>query len=259
LIVGGFEKVYEIGKDFRNEGIDRLHNPEFTQIELYEAYKDYNDMMQLLEELLEEILKKVFGRMTIEYQRQKISFTRPFARIKFLDALMEKINYNPIDAPFAKLKETAKWHRIEIRDPTTKGKVLDKLFSELVQKDIIDPTFVIDHPKFISPLAKEHRRNPDLAERFELVIGGIEIANAFSELNDPIEQRKRFIAQLEAREEGIGEIDEDFLEALEVGMPPTGGLGIGIDRLVMILLNQSSLRDVIFFPQLKRLEIKEDV
>ncbi|HID32506.1 MAG TPA: lysine--tRNA ligase [bacterium (Candidatus Stahlbacteria)] len=259
LIVGGFEKVYEIGKDFRNEGIDRLHNPEFTQIELYEAYKDYNDIMILLEELLEHLVKRLFGRETIIYQKQEISFRRPFARIKFLDSLIEKINYNPIDVPLARLLETAKWHGIEIKEPTTKGKVIDKLFSELVQNSIKKPTFVIDHPKIISPLAKGHRNNPDLAERFELVVSGIEIANAFSELNDPIEQRKRFIDQLEAKEEGVGEIDEDFLDALEVGMPPTGGLGIGIDRLVMILLNQSSLRDVILFPQLKRLEMKEDV
>ncbi|RKX69827.1 lysine--tRNA ligase [candidate division WOR-3 bacterium] len=259
LIVGGYEKVYEIGKDFRNEGIDRLHNPEFTQIEIYEAYKDYKDMMDLTEELLEHLVTQLYQSVTIEYQKQSISFKRPFKRIRFMDALKEKINYNPINASLPQLRETAKWRGIELKEPTSRGRLIDKLFSELVQKEIVDPTFVIDYPKIISPLAKTHRENPDLAERFELIICGIEIANAFSELNDPIEQRKRFVEQLEAKEEGIGEIDEDFLYALEVGMPPTGGLGIGIDRLVMILLNQSSLRDVILFPQLKRLELKEDV
>ena len=251
LIVGGFEKVYEIGRDFRNEGIDRLHNPEFTQLEVYQAYTDYQGIMDLTESLIEYLLGNLTGTKNLKYNDQDIEFKRPFKRIKYVDSLNLKLGFDILTANEQDLNKVCEKYGIDC-EKLTKGGKIDKLFGELVQKEITGPTFVIDYPKIISPLAKVHRQDERVVERFELIIFGLEIANAFSELNDPIEQHKRFESQLAQKEEGIGEIDEDFIEALEYGMPPTGGLGIGIDRLCMVLLNQPSIRDVILFPQLRK-------
>lgn len=254
LIVGGYEKVWELCKDFRNEGLDRFHNPEFTMIEAYQAYTDYQGIMELVENLFSDLVKNLYPDNKIIFQDKAITINVPFKRIKYTEALNEKLGVDIIKLTEKELNGICEKFGIKTENQTI-GYKIDKLFSELVQKSLIEPTFVIDYPKIISPLAKEHRDNPLLVERFELIIFGLEVANAFSELNDPIEQRRRFEQQLAQKEEGIGEIDEDFLEALEYGMPPTGGLGIGVDRLCMILLNQPSIRDVILFPQMR----KEDV
>ncbi|HEX7320235.1 MAG TPA: lysine--tRNA ligase [bacterium] len=251
LIVGGFEKVYEFCKDFRNEGLDRLHNPEFTMLESYQAYTDYEGVLEMVESLFEYLVDNLLPDRTIKFQDKTVIFTRPFKRLKYVDALNQKTGLDILKAASRDIDRVCTG--IGLKPETmTPGAKIDKLFSELVQKDITEPTFVIDYPKLISPLAKAHRSDPDVVERFELMMFGSELANAFSELNDPVEQRARFKAQLEQKEEGIGEIDEDFLEALEYGMPPTGGLGIGVDRLCMVLLSQSSLRDVILFPQMRK-------
>jgi lysyl-tRNA synthetase class 2 len=325
LLVGNLEKVFEIGKDFRNEGISRLHSPEFTQIEIYQAYADYETMMQLFEELFLYLVKNLYKKETFFYSekfyyeegnceeifariedllacgiainkiniyylkekekeekayldscqrlinfcRQKnldyseekrndryweieflISSQIPFKRIKFCSVLNEKLGMDILEAPFSDLKKKAAELGIEVKEVTTKTKLVDKLFSFLVQKYLIQPTFVCDYPKFTTPLAKPHRENPLLCERFEVFIGGIELGNAFSEENDPIRQKESFLELLRLKEDETP-LDEDFIKALEYGMPPSGGLGIGIDRLVMILTNQSSLREVILFPQLK--------
>lgn len=254
LIIGGIEKVYEIGKDFRNEGLDRFHNPEFTQLEVYEAYQDYNDMMSLVEELFRFLCQKLFQATTIKYQDKTLDFGKSWNRINFCDALNEKTDLDILSADPKQIEEKA--IELGILDKATYPrptlpKLLDKLFSHLIQKDIIEPTFVIDHPKITTPLARVHRKNPMLVERFEPIICGIEIGNAFSELNDPIEQKKRFDEQLMLQEE-FATLDEDFIRALEYGMPPTAGLGLGIDRIVMILTNSDSIRDVIPFPQLRK-------
>jgi lysyl-tRNA synthetase class 2 len=251
LIVGGYEKVWEFCKDFRNEGLDRFHNPEFTMIEAYQAYTDYFGIMELVEDLFEFLIKNLYSDNIITFQDKKVEIKRPFKRIKYTEVLNERLGVDILTMPEEDLNKICLKYGIKVENQTI-GSKIDKLFSELIQKSLIEPTFVIDYPKIISPLAKAHRNNPLLVERFELIIFGLEVANAFSELNDPIEQRRRFEEQLARREEGIGEIDEDFLEALEYGMPPTGGLGIGVDRLCMILLNQPSIRDVILFPQLRR-------
>jgi lysyl-tRNA synthetase class 2 len=251
LIVGGYEKVWEFCKDFRNEGLDRFHNPEFTMIEAYQAYTDYFGIMELVEDLFEFLIKNLYSDNIITFQEKKVEIKRPFKRIKYTEVLNERLGVDILNMPDEDLNKICLKYGIKVENQTI-GSKIDKLFSELIQKSLIEPTFVIDYPKIISPLAKAHRNNPLLVERFELIIFGLEVANAFSELNDPIEQRRRFEEQLARREEGIGEIDEDFLEALEYGMPPTGGLGIGVDRLCMILLNQPSIRDVILFPQLRR-------
>jgi lysyl-tRNA synthetase class 2 len=251
LITGGYEKVYEVCKDFRNEGIDRLHNPEFTMIELYQAYTDYEGMMALTETLIEYLVTNVNSSKTLKFNNKEITFKRPFRRIKYVDSLNHKVGFDVLAATDKQLSTVCDSFGIEHTKLTTGAKV-DKLFNELVRKELVEPTFAIDHPKIISPLAKVHRSNDQLVERFQFFMFGLEIANAFSELNDPIEQRRRFEKQLAQKEEGIGEIDDDFIEALEYGMPPTGGLGIGIDRLCMALFNQSSLRDVILFPQLRK-------
>lgn len=251
LIVGGYEKVWEFCKDFRNEGLDRFHNPEFTMIEAYQAYTDYQGIMELVESLISYLVKKLFPDNKIKFQGNEISINLPFKRIKYTETLNEKLGVDIIMTTEKELNGICEKYGIKTENQTI-GYKIDKLFSELVQKSLIEPTFVIDYPKVISPLAKEHRNNPLLVERFELIIFGLEVVNAFSELNDPVEQRRRFEQQLAQKEEGIGEIDEDFLEALEYGMPPTGGLGIGVDRLCMILLNQPSIRDVILFPQMRK-------
>ncbi len=251
LIVGGFEKVYEICRDFRNEGIDRYHNPEFTMIEVYQAYTDYFGIMEMVEELLEYLIENIGGGSTLEFDNQKVSFGRPFVRLKYVDTLNEKLGYDVLDADDALLDKSCRQYNIDPKE-LGRGSKIDKLFGEIVQKFLIDPTFVINHPKIISPLAKVNRDDERLVERFELVLFGVELANAFSELNDPLEQRHRFEEQIKLKAEGIKELDEDFIEAIEHGMPPTGGLGIGIDRLCMVLLNQPSIKDVILFPQLRK-------
>jgi lysyl-tRNA synthetase class 2 len=252
LIVGGFNGVYEISKDFRNEGMDKTHNPEFTMMELYVPYKDYEWMMNCVEEMVEKICIDVNGKLDIKYEGETINLSRPWKRISMVHALKEKTGLDILSASHSELKEFAKKNNIEIKEG--KPKQIDEIFSELIQPELIQPTFVIDYPLELSPLAKQHRSKPGLVERFEAYVGGREIANAFSELNDPIDQRKRFEEQKIFREEGDEEahqVDEDFLRALEYGMPPTAGLGIGIDRLVMLLTDQASIRDVIFFPQMK--------
>jgi len=251
LIVGGYEKVYEIGRDFRNEGVDRFHNPEFTMLEAYEAYKDYNDVMAMVEDLLILITRELHGGNHLVFQGQAADLNKPFKRIYYIAELERVMGTDPLTLGREALRKQAEKFGLDLSADMSKGKIIDKLFEELVQKHIVEPTFVCDHPKLISPLAKEHRQNKDLVERFELFAFGVELANAFSELNDPVEQRRRFEEQLAEKEEGIGEIDEDFLLALEHGMPPTGGLGIGIDRLCMVLLDKPSLRDVIAFPHLR--------
>ncbi len=254
LIVGGYDKVWEFCKDFRNEGLDRFHNPEFAMIEAYQAYTDYNGIMELVENLIEYLVSNMYPERRITFQDKTIEVTHPFKRLKYTEVLSDKLGVDILKIGESELNELCEKYGIKTENQTI-GYKIDKLFSEFVQKSLIEPTFVIDYPKIISPLAKEHRANPLLVERFELIMFGLEIANAFSELNDPIEQRKRFEQQLAQKEEGIGEIDEDFLEALEYGMPPTGGLGIGVDRLCMVMLNQASIRDVILFPHMR----KEDV
>ncbi len=254
LVVGGFDGVYEISKDFRNEGMDRTHNPEFTMLELYVAYKDYNWMMNLVEELFEHICTKVFGSLEFKFEEKQINFNRPWNRISFIDAIKDKTGVDVIAASEDELRSLAKKIGIEIAGLFGKAKLIDEIFSQVVEPELIQPTFVVDYPLMLSPLAKKHRSKEGLVERFEGYIAGREICNAFSELNDPVDQRKRFEEQVKMREAGDDEaqqVDEDFLRSMEYGMPPMAGLGIGIDRLVMLLTNQSSIRDVIFFPQMK--------
>jgi lysyl-tRNA synthetase class 2 len=254
LVAGGIDGVYEISKDFRNEGMDRSHNPEFTMLELYVAYKDYNWMMDLVEELFEHICKTVFGNFEFTFEQSKINFTRPWKRISYVEAIKDKTGMDVITASENELRSLAKNIGIEIEDLFGKAKLIDEIFSQVVEPEIIQPTFVVDYPLILSPLAKKHRSKEGLVERFEAYVVGREICNAFSELNDPVDQRKRFEEQVKMREAGDEEaqqVDEDFLRSMEYGMPPMAGLGIGIDRLVMLLTNQSSIRDVIFFPQMK--------
>ncbi|MDZ7372485.1 MAG: lysine--tRNA ligase [candidate division KSB1 bacterium] len=254
LIVGGFEGVYEISKDFRNEGIDRFHNPEFTMMELYVAYEDYNFMMDLVEEMIPYIAEEVLGTLEIEYQGQRIRLNPPWARKRYFEAIQEVTGYWLKGKSEEEVRQAARDLGLEIEEWWDKGKLLDEIFKEKVEPTLIQPTFVIDYPLELSPLAKRHRDDPELVERFEPFVAGHEIGNAFSELNDPLDQRERFERQMELRERGDEEahvLDEDFLRALEYGMPPTAGLGIGVDRLVMLLTNQPSIRDVIFFPQMR--------
>ncbi len=251
LIVGGLERVYEIGKDFRNEGLDRFHNPEFTQLELYQAYADYSDMMALVEELFRFLAVELYGTTEIEFAGRRIDFSRPWQRLRFVEALKERLGVDPLELSDTMLARVAAGQGIEVQPGTSRAKLLDKLFSELIQEKLIEPTFVMDHPRETTPLAKPHRRDPRLVERFEPVVCGMEVGNAFSELNDPLEQRQRFEEAVRRNEE-FATVDEDYCLALEYGMPPTGGLGIGIDRLVMLFTNQDSIRDVILFPQLKK-------
>ena len=254
LIVGGFEKVFEFCKDFRNEGMDRTHNPEFTMMECYAAYWDYQQVMDLFERMVLRLVERFGENGRITYGEHELDFSNGFRRLPFLDGLEEKtgIDFNGIDREGAKAE--AEKHGIAVTPAMGVDKILDELFSELVEPGLIQPTFVTNHPKELSPLAKEHRDDPALVERFEAFVAGFEICNAFSELNDPFEQRKRFEAQMDLKAKGDEEaqvLDEDYIEALETGMPPTGGLGVGIDRLVMLLTGQPSIREVILFPQLK--------
>lgn len=254
LIIGGFNGVYEISKDFRNEGMDKMHNPEFTMMELYVPYKDYEWMMSFVEKMISAICLEVFGTLKFNFEKSVIDFSPPWKRISYAESLNEKINADILTISFEELKNISKKFNIDIKNIENKAKLIDELFSETVQKEINQPTFVKDYPLELSPLAKKHRTQNGLVERFEGFVCGREICNAFSELNDPVDQKNRFDEQMKMREAGDDEaqqIDEDFLKALEYGMPPTAGLGIGIDRLVMLLTNQTSIRDVIFFPQMK--------
>lgn len=254
LIVGGFDGVYEFAKDFRNEGMDRTHNPEFTVMEIYVAYKDYKWMMDFTEEMLERVVKEVTGGTSVTVNGVEIDFKRPFKRIAILDAIKEHTGFDLHGMNEKELADVCLKLEIEVDASMGKGKLIDAIFGEKCEHHYIQPTFIIDYPVEMSPLCKRHRDNPELTERFELMINGKEIANAYTELNDPIDQRNRFEEQLRLSERGDDEamfIDYDFLRALEFGMPPTSGMGIGIDRLVMLLTNQASIQEVLFFPQMR--------
>ena len=254
LIVGGFDGVYEFSKDFRNEGMDRTHNPEFTVMELYVAYKDYNWMMDTTEQLLEKVATDANGSTLIPVGKNEINFKAPYPRIPILTAIQEHTGHNLAGMKEDEVREIAKKLDIDIDDSMGLGKLIDEIFGETCERHYVQPTFIIDYPKEMSPLTKEHRTNPALTERFELMVNGKEIANAYSELNDPIDQRERFEEQLKLSEKGDDEamfIDQDFLRALEYGMPPTSGIGIGIDRLVMLMTNNASIQEVLFFPQMR--------
>ncbi|MBN2009038.1 lysine--tRNA ligase [candidate division KSB1 bacterium] len=254
LIVGGFDGVYEFGKDFRNEGIDRFHNPEFTMLELYIAYHDYVFMMELVEELISTTVKKTFGSYKITYQGNDIDFTPPWSRKRMADLLKEHTGHELFGKSRDELQTIAKSLHVEVDKGFSAGKIIDEIFSEKVEPLLIQPTFVTDYPIELSPLAKKHRSEAGIVERFEGFMAGKEFCNAFSELNDPIDQRQRFEQQVENKKQGddeAHEMDDDYIRALEYGMPPTAGLGIGIDRLVMILTDAPSIRDVIFFPHMR--------
>jgi lysyl-tRNA synthetase class 2 len=255
LIVGGFDGVYEFSKNFRNEGMDRTHNPEFTAMEIYVAYKDYNWMMEMTENLLEYCTTQVNGTTEATFGEHKVNFKAPYARVTMTDAIKQFTGFDITGKSEDELREAAKSLGIEVNDTMGKGKLIDEIFGEKCEGNFIQPTFITDYPKEMSPLCKSHRDNPELTERFELMVCGKEIANAYSELNDPIDQRERFEAQMALAEKGDDEangiIDEDFLRALEYGMPPTSGLGIGMDRLIMFLTNNPSIQEVLFFPQMR--------
>ncbi|MFW6157711.1 MAG: lysine--tRNA ligase, partial [Balneolaceae bacterium] len=254
LIVGGYEGVYEFSKDFRNEGLSRFHNPEFTQVELYVAYKDYNWMMDFVEEMIEQVAIELHGSTKVQVGEHEIDFKRPWPRIPMLEAIEKETGKDLYQKELDELEKIAKELHIELEDSFGKGKIIDEIFGEYVEPKLIQPTFITDYPIEMSPLAKKHRTKEGLVERFECICNGKEIANAFSELNDPEDQRERFEEQAKLRAQGDEEamaIDEDFLRALEYGMPPTAGLGIGIDRLAMIMTDSDSIRDVLFFPQMR--------
>ena len=266
LIVGGFDGVYEFSKNFRNEGMDRTHNPEFTAMEIYVAYKDYNWMMNMTENLLEYCALQVNGTTEATFGEHQINFKAPYARVTMTDAIKQFTGFDITGKSEEELFAAAKSMGIDVNETMGKGKLIDEIFGEKCEGNFIQPTFITDYPKEMSPLCKAHRDNPELTERFELMVCGKEIANAYSELNDPIDQRERFEAQMALAEKGDDEangiIDEDFLRALEYGMPPTSGLGIGMDRLIMFLTNNPSIQEVLFFPQMrpekKQLELSED-
>jgi lysyl-tRNA synthetase class 2 len=254
LIIGGFDRVYEFAKDFRNEGIDRFHNPEFTQLELYVAYKDYIWLMDFVEELFHYLAKTILNTSKIPYQGNEIDLTPPWKRLTMFSAIKQFTGTDITGMNETELRKTVRQLNIEEDATMGYGKLVDEIFSECVEPKLIQPTFIMDYPVEMSPLAKKHRSKPGLVERFEPIIGGKEIGNAFSELNDPIDQKNRFLEQLKLRERGDEEaqvLDEDFIRALEYGMPPTAGLGIGIDRLTMLLTDSTSIRDVIFFPHMR--------
>ena len=254
LIVGGFDGVYEFGKMFRNEGMDRTHNPEFTSMEIYVAYKDYIWMMNMVEECLERVAREVTGSTEVQVGEHTINFAGPYQRISMFEAIEKYTGIDVSEMDEDALRQTCKSLHIEVDPSMGKGKLIDEIFGEKVEKHLIQPTFLTDYPIEMTPLAKKHRSKPGLVERFELFINGKEIANAYTELNDPIDQRQRFEDQLKLAARGDEEamaLDEDFLRSLEYGMPPTSGLGIGIDRLTMLLTNQHSIQEVLFFPQMK--------
>lgn len=255
LIVGGYDGVYEIGKMFRNEGMDRTHNPEFTSMEIYVAYKDYLWMMEMVEQLLENIAKKVHGDTVVSVGKHQIDFKAPYPRNSMYDAIKEHTGYDISEMDEETLRSICKELHVETDPSMGKGKLIDELFGEKVEPHLIQPTYIIDYPIEMTPLAKKHRSKDGLVERFELFVNCKEIANAYTELNDPIDQRQRFEEQLKLADRGDEEamaLDHDFIRALEYGMPPTSGLGIGIDRLVMLLTNQASIQEVLFFPQMRK-------
>jgi len=266
LIVGGFDGVYEFSKNFRNEGMDRTHNPEFTAMEIYVAYKDYNWMMEFTENLLEHCAQEVNGTTEATFGTHQVNFKAPYARVTMTDSIKHFTGFDISGKTEAELFAAAKGMGIDVDETMGKGKLIDEIFGAKCEGNYIQPTFITDYPKEMSPLCKQHRDNPDLTERFELMVCGKEIANAYSELNDPIDQRERFEDQMRLAEKGDDEangvIDEDFLRALEYGMPPTSGLGIGMDRLMMFLTNNASIQEVLFFPQMrpekKQIELTED-
>ncbi len=254
LIVGGFEGVYEFSKNFRNEGMDRTHNPEFTAMEIYVAYKDYNWMMEFTEKMVEKICLDVNGTTELKVGDNIISFKTPFKRVTMLDAIKEHTGYDLMGKTEEQIREIAQKLNIEVNDTMGKGKLIDEIFGEKCEGSYIQPTFITDYPIEMSPLSKRHRSNPELTERFELMVNGKELANAYSELNDPIDQLERFQEQLRLSEKGDDEamfIDMDFVRALEYGMPPTSGMGIGMDRLVMLMTGQAAIQEVLLFPQMK--------
>jgi lysyl-tRNA synthetase class 2 len=265
LIVGGYDGVYEFSKDFRNEGMDRTHNPEFTVMEIYVAYKDYKWMMDFTEEMIEKVALDLHGTTKVMVGNQEIDFKRPFKRITMMDAIKESTGYDIAGMDELALREVADSLNVEVDESMGKGKIIDEIFGEKAEPHMIQPTFVTDYPVEMSPLCKKHRDNPELTERFELIVNGKELCNAYTELNDPIDQLERFQEQLKLSEKGDDEamfIDLDFVRALEYGMPPTSGMGLGMDRLVMLMTNQSSIQEVLFFPQMKperkAVELNED-
>ncbi|MEP5254720.1 MAG: lysine--tRNA ligase [Winogradskyella arenosi] len=263
LIVGGFDGVYEFSKNFRNEGMDRTHNPEFTAMEIYVSYKDYNWMMDFCEQLLEHCAVAVNGTSEATFGEHKINFKAPYKRITMRDSILEFTGFDIYNKTEDEIRAAAKAMHIEVDETMGKGKLIDEIFGEKCEGNYIQPTFITDYPKEMSPLCKEHRENPELTERFELMVCGKEIANAYSELNDPIDQRERFEHQLKLAKKGDDEatefIDHDFLRALEYGMPPTSGMGIGMDRLIMFLTNNQSIQEVLFFPQMRPEKKKVDL
>ena len=262
LIVGGFEAVYEFSRDFRNEGMDKNHNPEFTILELYVAYKDYFWMMELTESLIENVCLEIHDKTKVKFDSITIDFKAPYERISITEAIIKFTGYDISGKSEIELRSICKDLSIDIDDSMGEGKLIDAIFGNKCEKNFINPTFITDYPKSMSPLTKEHRSNPNLTERFELIVNGMEIANAYSELNDPIDQLKRFEDQLELSKKGDDEamfIDIDFIKSLEYGMPPTSGIGIGIDRLVMLMTNKTSIQEVLFFPQMKPAKKDPDI
>ena len=254
LIVGGFDRVYEFSKDFRNEGMDRDHNPEFTMLELYQAYADYKEIMELTENLIAQTVEELHGTTKITYQEHEIDFTPPWERMSMIESIQKYSSFDPESLSAHELHSTAVDSGIEMEGDEPRGEIIAELFDVFVESKLIQPTFIYDYPIEVSPFAKKKPENPDFVERFEFFISGMELGNAFSELNDPIDQRQRFMEQASNLAKGDEEafmVDEDYLRALEYGMPPTGGLGIGIDRLTMLLTDQYSIRDVILFPQMR--------
>ena len=254
LIVGGFDGVYEFAKDFRNEGMDRTHNPEFTVMEIYVAYKDYIWMMDFTEKMIQHVVKEVKGGGTVKIGDKEIDFTKPFQRLTMTDAIKQYANVDITGKNEEELRAICKELHIEVDESMGKGKLIDEIFGEKCEGHLIQPTFIMDYPVEMSPLCKRHRENPELTERFELIVNGKELANAYSELNDPIDQLSRFEEQLALSEKGDDEamfIDRDFVRALEYGMPPTSGMGIGIDRFIMLLTGNTSIQEVLFFPQMR--------
>lgn len=254
LIVGGFDGVYEFSKNFRNEGMDRTHNPEFTVMEIYVAYKDYNWMMEFTEQLLEKIAMDLYGTTEVPFGETVLNYKAPFPRVTMYEAIERFTGVDISNMDEAELRVTCRQQGVEVDETMGRGKLIDELFGEKCEGNFIQPTFITDFPVEMSPLCKRHRTNPQLAERFELMVNGKEVANAYSELNDPIDQRERFMEQMRLADRGDDEamtIDHDFLRALEYGMPPTSGLGIGVDRLTMFMTNQSTIQEVLFFPQMR--------
>ena len=256
LIVGGFDRVFEIGKNFRNEGMDIKHNPEFTNMEFYSAYLDYNDMMDISEKLISTVAQNTLGTTTITYQGQEINLAPGWKKITMIEAIKEVtgIDFNTINTD-EEAQAIAKEKGVEYEEiKNTRGHIINEFFETFVEETLIQPTFIMDYPIELSPLTKKKKEDPRLVERFELFIGGREYGNAYSELNDPIDQYERFLKQVEAKEKGdeeAGGMDEDFVNALEIGLPPTGGMGIGLDRLIMLLTDSASIRDVLLFPTMK--------